>query len=86
MATYKLKKGSSLAVRVGDTISAGQDLTRESSASGGGFGQAETTLVLQKPVRIKGLLGYFLSVWLLQVALVLKKKQFESVQSNDSQF
>lgn len=86
LATYKLKKGSSLAVRVGDTLKTGQELTREASASGSGFGQTETTLVLQKPSRVKGLLVYFLSVWLLQVALVLKKKQFEIVQSNDSRF
>jgi apocytochrome f len=86
LVKYTLKKGASLAVRVGDILNAGQDLTREASASGSGFGQAETTLVLQKPVRIKGLLGYFLSVWLLQVALVLKKKQFESVQNSDARF
>jgi len=46
----------------------------------GGFGQAEAEIVLQNPRRIKGLLIFYRVVFLTQVLLVLKKKQFEKVQ------
>jgi apocytochrome f len=84
--SYKVKKGLSLGVSVGDTLTPGKSLITIGLNTPAGFGQAETTLVLQNPGRVKGLLAYFLSVWLLQVFLVLKKKQFEKVQIAEANF
>lgn len=46
----------------------------------GGFGQGDAEIVLQDPLRVKGLLLFLASVILAQIFLVLKKKQFEKVQ------
>jgi len=52
----------------------------------GGFGQAETEVVLQSPARVKGLIAFFFTVIFAQVLLVLKKKQFEKVQLAEMNF
>ena len=52
----------------------------------GGFGQADTEIVLQDPLRIQGLLVFFASIVLAQIFLVLKKKQFEKVQLAEMNF
>jgi apocytochrome f len=52
----------------------------------GGFGQAETELVLQNSARIQGLIVFFTFVLLTQIFLVLKKKQFEKVQLAEMNF
>jgi apocytochrome f len=70
--------GPELLVKVGQNIRSEQPLTNNPNV--GGFGQAETEIVLQNPVRIGGLLGFFRTVLLTQTFLVLKKKQFEKVQ------
>jgi apocytochrome f len=76
--------GPELIVAEGDTIKADQILTNNPNV--GGFGQAETSIVLQDPLRIQGLLVFLASVILAQVFLVLKKKQFEKVQLAEMNF
>jgi apocytochrome f len=70
--------GASLLVKVGQNVRRDDPLTTNPNV--GGFGQAETEIVLQNPSRIRGLLCFFVTVVLTQVLLVLKKKQFEKVQ------
>jgi len=76
--------GPELVVKVGDTVTVDQALTTNPNV--GGFGQTETEIVLQNPLRIQGLLVFFLFVLLAQVFLVLKKKQFEKVQLAEMNF
>jgi apocytochrome f len=80
----KLPPGPELLVKVGAQIQADQALTNNPNV--GGFGQAETEIVLQNPARIQGLLVFFTCVLLAQVFLVLKKKQFEKVQLAEMNF
>lgn len=80
----KLPPGPELLVKVGDTVGVDQALTTNPNV--GGFGQGETEIVLQNPLRIQGLLVFFLFVLLAQVFLVLKKKQFEKVQLAEMNF
>jgi apocytochrome f len=49
------------------------------SALGGGFGQQESTLVLQRAERLKAILNFSLSVSLSQYSSVSKKRQFEAL-------
>jgi len=76
--------GPELVVKVGDIVKADQALTNNPNV--GGFGQAETEVVLQNPARIQGLLIFFVTILLAQVFLVLKKKQFEKVQLAEMNF
>jgi apocytochrome f len=76
--------GPDLIVKVGQTIQADQPLTNNPNV--GGFGQKDTEIVLQNPVRVQGLLAFFSFVVLTQVFLVLKKKQFEKVQLAEMNF
>jgi apocytochrome f len=71
--------GPDLIVAVGDTVAAGDALTDDPNV--GGFGQLDTEIVLQNPVRIYGLLAFFAAVALAQILLVLKKRQVEKVQA-----
>ena len=80
----KLPAGPELVVKTGETVSVDQALTTNPNV--GGFGQGETEIVLQNPLRIQGLLVFFLFVLLAQVFLVLKKKQFEKVQLAEMNF
>jgi apocytochrome f len=52
----------------------------------GGFGQAETEVVLQDPARIYGYLAFCISIIISQSMLVFKKKQFEKVQLAELDF
>jgi apocytochrome f len=70
--------GPELLVKVGQNIRSDEPLTNNPNV--GGFGQAETEIVLQSPERIEGLIAFFRIVLLTQTFLVLKKKQFEKVQ------
>nr|QUE29440.1 PetA [Erythrotrichia longistipitata] len=72
--------GLDLVVSQGQKIAVDQALTKDPNL--GGFGQAETEIVLQNPVRIKFLIAFFFSVVLTQTFLVVKKKQFEKVQAS----
>jgi apocytochrome f len=71
--------GPELIVSEGDEIAAGGFLTNDPNV--GGFGQAETEIVLQSPNRVKGLIAFIAAVMLTQIMLVLKKKQVERVQA-----
>ena len=71
--------GPELVISVGDAIEAGAVLTNDPNV--GGFGQIDTEIVLQNPVRIYGLLAFFAAVALAQIMLVLKKRQIEKVQA-----
>jgi len=82
--TESLPLGPELIVKVGDTVSAGTPLTANPNV--GGFGQMDGEIVLQDPRRIQWLLAFFASVILMQVMLVLKKKQVEKVQAAEGIF
>ena len=76
--------GPELIVRKNEFVQIDQPLTNNPNV--GGFGQSETEIVLQNPVRLQGLLAFFVFILLLQIFLVLKKKQFEKVQLFEMNF
>jgi apocytochrome f len=78
IVTENVPPGPELLVKVGQSVRSAEPLTNNPNV--GGFGQAETEIVLQNPSRVQGLLAFFRIVILTQVFLVLKKKQFEKVQ------
>nr|YP_002049380.1 apocytochrome f precursor [Paulinella chromatophora]ACB43170.1 apocytochrome f precursor [Paulinella chromatophora] len=71
--------GPTLQVSIGDKVKAGSPLTNDPNV--GGFGQLDTEIVLQNPVRIYGMLAFFAAVALAQILLVLKKRQVEKIQA-----
>jgi apocytochrome f len=76
--------GPELIVSEGQTVEASEPLTSDPNV--GGFGQADTEIVLQSAGRIQGLLAFVAIVMLAQVMLVLKKKQVEKVQAAEMNF
>ena len=76
--------GLNLIVNQGDAVKIDQPLNSDPNV--GGFGQEESEIVLQNPIRIIGYLGFCLSVVVAQIMLVLKKKQFEKVQAAELNF
>lgn len=76
--------GLQLIVKQGDTVKADQGLNMDPNV--GGFGQEESEIVLQNPIRIVGYLAFCFCVLLTQIFLVLKKKQFEKVQAAELNF
>ena len=76
--------GLNLIVKKGDTVKTEQALNTDPNV--GGFGQEESEIVLQNPIRIVGYLAFCLSVLVSQIILVLKKKQFEKVQAAELNF
>ena len=76
--------GLNLIVKKGDLVKTDQALTIDPNV--GGFGQEDSEIVLQNPVRILGYLAFCFSVVLTQITLVLKKKQFEKVQAAELNF
>ena len=76
--------GLKLIVKVGDVVQIDQALNIDPNA--GGFGQEESEIVLQNPIRIIGYLAFCFCVLLTQVFLILKKKQFEKVQAAELNF
>ena len=76
--------GLTLTVKQGDVVKTDQPLNMDPNA--GGFGQEESEIVLQNPLRIVGYLAFCLCVLLTQISLVLKKKQFEKVQAAELNF
>ena len=76
--------GLSLIVKQGDFVKTEQALNTDPNM--GGFGQEESEIVLQNPIRIFGYLAFCLSVVLTQITLILKKKQFEKVQAAELNF
>jgi len=76
--------GLNLVVKQGDIVKSEQGLNSDPNV--GGFGQEESEIVLQNPIRIIGYLLFCLSVLVTQIILVLKKKQFEKVQATELNF
>ena len=76
--------GLSLIVKKGDVVKTDQALNLDPNV--GGFGQEESEIVLQNPIRIVGYLAFCFSILLTQITLVLKKKQFEKVQAAELNF
>ena len=83
-ASQIVPPGLKLTVKVGDIVKTDQALNIDPNV--GGFGQEDSEIVLQNPSRILGYLGFCFSVLLTQIALVLKKKQFEKVQAAELNF
>ena len=79
ISTEILPIGSQIIVSENDEIKSGDALTSDPNV--GGFGQLDKEVVLQSPVRIIGLIAFFIGVGLTQILLVLKKKQVEKVQA-----
>nr|QCI06002.1 Apocytochrome f [Delesseria sanguinea] len=82
--TEKIPKGLELKIKEGNYIKANDNLTYDPNI--GGFGQTETEIVLQNPNRIIGMIIFFIMVTLAQIFFVLKKKQWEKVQSVEMNF
>jgi len=76
--------GLKLLVKQGDLVKADQPLNIDPNV--GGFGQEESEIVLQNPLRIIGYLAFCFCVLLTQILLILKKKQFEKVQAAELNF
>ena len=76
--------GLNLIVKTGDIVQTEQALNTDPNA--GGFGQEDSEIVLQNPVRIIGYLAFCFCALLTQILLVLKKKQFEKVQAAELNF
>ena len=79
-----LPAGLNLLVKEGDIVKLDQPLNMDPNV--GGFGQEESEIVLQNPVRIFGYLAFCFCILLTQVTLVIKKKQFEKVQAAELNF
>jgi len=76
--------GLNLIVKKGDIVKTEQALNSDPNV--GGFGQEDSEIVLQNPLRIIGYLAFCLIVVIAQIMLVLKKKQFEKVQAAELNF
>ena len=76
--------GLKLIVKEGDIVKTDQALNIDPNT--GGFGQEESEIVLQNPIRIVGYIAFCLSILVTQITLVLKKKQFEKVQAAELNF
>jgi apocytochrome f len=82
--TQSIPKGLDLVVKVNDNVVLDQPLTVNPNV--GGFGQTETEIVLQDPLRIYGYLAFAFSIIITQSMFVFKKKQFEKVQIAELDF
>ena len=82
--TVAVPKELPLIVKAGDAVK--QDQPFNMNPNVGGFGQAETEIVLQSPARIYGYAAFVFSIIIAQTMLVLKKKQFEKVQAAEIDF
>jgi len=84
ITNQKISKGFTLIAKTGQIVTKDTLLTTDPNI--GGFGQAETEIVLQNPDRVIGYLVFCLAVILCQIFLVIKKKQFEKVQAAEMNF
>lgn len=82
--TQVVPKGLDLIVKENQVVQVDQPLTLNPNV--GGFGQTETEIVLQDPLRIVGYMAFCFSIIISQAFLVLKKKQFEKVQAAELDF
>jgi apocytochrome f len=76
--------GLNLIVKQGETVKVEQALNTDPNV--GGFGQEDSEIVLQNPIRIIGYLVFCFCVLLTQIFLAIKKKQFEKVQAAELNF
>jgi len=83
-SSQAVPSGLVLVVKNGDIVKVDQALNLDPNA--GGFGQEESEIVLQNPIRIVGYLAFCFSILITQITLVLKKKQFEKVQGAELNF
>ena len=84
IVSENIPKGLELLVKMGDTVSNNQLLTKDPNV--GGFGQNETEVVLQSPNRITGMIIFFIIISIAQTLFVIKKKQWEKVQASEMNF
>ncbi len=84
IVTQTIPAGPELIIKEQQKVIIDQPLTNNPNV--GGFGQKDTEIVLQNPIRIQGLFIFLISVAVTQVFLVLKKKQFEKVQLFEMNF
>ena len=82
--SQSIPAGLNLIVKIGDLVQVEQALNIDPNV--GGFGQEESEIVLQNPIRIIGYIGFCFCALLTQILLVLKKKQFEKVQAAELNF
>lgn len=82
--TEKIPAGPTIIVSEGQAVKIDQPLTNNPNV--GGFGQAETEIVLQNPARVQGLIIFLITIFITQIFLVLKKKQVEKVQLAEMNF
>jgi apocytochrome f len=82
--TQTIPKELELIVKENEVVSQDQALTVNPNV--GGFGQTETEIVLQDPLRIYGYVAFCFSIIISQSMLVFKKKQFEKVQIAELDF
>jgi apocytochrome f len=82
--TQKIPSGLTLLIKEKDIVQVDQPLTKDPNV--GGFGQTETEIVLQNPLRVFGYMFFTLTILTTQILLVLKKKQFEKVQAAELTF
>ena len=84
VTTEAVPPGPELVVAVDQTVDKDQPLTINPNV--GGFGQADTEIVLQNPTRVVSLIALLGFISVAQTFLVLKKKQFEKVQLAEMNF
>jgi len=82
--TQSIPKGLTLLVKENQKVEKDQALTTNPNV--GGFGQTESEVVLQDPLRIYGYIAFCFSVIITQSMFVFKKKQFEKVQLAELDF
>jgi apocytochrome f len=82
--TQVVPKEVDLIVKENQVVQQDQPLTINPNV--GGFGQAESEIVLQDPLRIYGYLAFCVSIIVTQSMFVFKKKQFEKVQLAELDF
>ena len=80
----KVPKEVDLIVKENQIVQQDQPLTINPNV--GGFGQTETEVVLQDPLRIYGYIIFCVSIIITQSMLVFKKKQYEKVQLAELDF
>lgn len=79
-----IPKGLEIIVKENQVVSQDQALTVNPNV--GGFGQTDTEVVLQDPLRIYSYVAFCLSIIVTQAMFVFKKKQFEKVQIAELDF
>jgi len=82
--TQTVPKELDLIIKENQVVQQDQPITLNPNV--GGFGQAESEIVLQDPARIYGFLAFCISIIITQSMFVFKKKQFEKVQIAELDF